>query len=264
MPSDVPDFCTRERCVSCSCVALGSHQHSAGPFHCSKCWGDDAKDAPVAVSNWWEADDAARAWVEQAATLPACGMLITTGLGEHGFRVVVDSTRQFFHGVGAEKVWPAVQRMCSYLDDRVAAGVTPGVAVELGAGSGVPGMRLAQHGWRVHLTDVPTLLPLIHLNVKANQSSFGAACCPTVAALRWGCRADAGNVPGRPKLCLGSDITYFDDDFEPLLQTLHELRAAETVLAIQNRNACHERFAAAARAAGWHVEPATCRVHSCI
>ena len=64
----------------------------------------------------------------------------------------------------------------------------------------------------------------------------------------------------RVDLVIGSDVTYFDDDFAPLLATLAALDAHESVLAVQNRNGCHESFAREARRRGWAVEHATCRV----
>ena len=119
-------------------------------------------------------------------------------------------------------------------------------------------MLLAQHGWQVFLTDLPVLLPLVKLNVEANHSCFGDSESPRVAPLRWGCRADGDNLPARPDLCIGSDITYYDDDFAPLLETLHQLDPAEVLLAVQNRNGCHETFADTARQHGWLVVPASC------
>jgi hypothetical protein len=58
---------------------------------------------------------------------------------------------------------------------------------------------------------------------------------------------------------VGSDICYFEEDYEALLLTLAQLDAAASVIAIQHRNDCHVAFADAARARGWVVEEASVR-----
>ena len=254
MPSDVPDLDVCERCASCGRMGLG-RALCDGPFHCSHCWGEHEHNSPAAISAWWELDKAHHAWLERARfALPARVHCIN----DKAFEVVTDVTRQYFHGVGAQKVWAAAQRLCVLIDDRAAAGYKPGIAVELGAGVGIPGMLLAQYGWHIVLTDLPVLLPFVQLNVDANLSMFAGSERPTVAPLRFGCHADGANLPTRPDLCIGSDITYFDDDFEPLLETLLQLDPVEALLAIQNRNGCHDLFAAVARRHGWIVEQASC------
>ena len=271
MPSDLPELSKHGSCTSCGRTAVGTHQSSDGPFHCDQCWGKmdhEAAAIPAAACGWWKSDAVTLDWLERARTalLPAQGLLVKTSVGEQSFETIVDAKEQFFRGVGAKKVWPALARMCLYLDDLAASSGYKGTAVELGAGVGVPGMRLAQHGWSVVLTDLPVLLPLTALNVEANAGlglAARGARTPTIAPLRWGCSADAaalrtaaGSKP--PDLCFGSDITYFDDDFAPLLSTLRQLGARDNVIAIQNRNGCHETFAKAAEDLGWKVEPATC------
>ena len=151
-------------------------------------------------------------------------------------------------------MWPAVHRIIDFLDD--AFSEPRGIAIELGAGCGVPGIHLAKHGWKVVLTDLPILLPFTTLNVDANFAEAANEDRPRIAPLRWGCRADLDALPKRPTLCFGSDLVYFDDDYQPLLSTLKDIDAEETILAIQNRNNCHEAFAEAARSSGWTVEPA--------
>jgi hypothetical protein len=59
----------------------------------------------------------------------------------------------------------------------------------------------------------------------------------------------------------GSDICYFEEDFPSLLETLDHLDATTSVIGIQNRQGCHEMFAAAAAALGWTVECATTERH---
>ena len=179
MPSDLPDFEVHGECASCGRHTLGQHQQSCGPFHCSACWGDaDSNvDAPAAMCGWWEVE-AHAAWIGRARdALPRH----QTSFADETFEVVTDKPPStFFTGVGAAKVWPAVQRIMAYLNDVIRSAqhrrdsVHPRpprrpVVVELGCGCGVPGMLLARHGFDVVLTDLPWLLPLTHLNVSANE-----------------------------------------------------------------------------------------------
>ena len=258
MAHDLPDlFPALSACASCQRrkSTLGARLPSDGPFLCDRCWGrhdGDPIDSSAALADWWLSDAEAREWLARArAALPPEALPnINKPLPYH---VVLDPKHQYFHGVGSRKVWPAVHRIIDYLDDALSE--PRGIAIELGAGCGVPGIHLAQkHGWKVVLTDLPIILPFTTLNVDANFAANEDR--PRIAPLRWGCRADLDALPKRPTLCFGSDLVYFDDDYQPLLSTLKDIDAEETILAIQNRNNCHEAFAEAARSSGWTVEPA--------
>ena len=194
-------------------------------------------------------------------------------------RFITDKANSFFAGVGADKVWPAAERLCAYLE---AAQLSPGVAVEVGAGCSMPGIILARRGWDVTLTDLPWILPLVAANVEVNYPggggdigggpaggpADGSGRRPAVASLRWGCRLDADALlrrpaagatrdARRPDLVYGADIAYFEEDHPALLETLAHLQGARCVLAIQHRQGCQLSFAAAARARGWAVAEAT-------
>ena len=295
MPSDLPDFDSEGSCASCGRRADGCCQSSGGPFHCAQCWGDhldgsgsgtqtQSRAAAFASSclptartrhHWWTEAPATRDWLERTrAALPAqrlaMGFSSDDAEDEHFFTITDQAATCFGRGVGAKKVWPATLRLCRYLHD---AALEPGAVVELGAGVGVPGMLLARRGWRVTLTDLPWLLPLTALNVAAN---FGDDGCdgdgdggsdqhqarvhrPSVASLRWGNAGEAAALrrSRAPDLVIGADITYFDDDFVPLLEAVRALGAPRAVIAIQHRNNCHEEFARVARGRGWRVAPAT-------
>ena len=259
MAHDLPDlFPALSACASCQRrkSTLGARLPSDGPFLCRRCWGGhdrDPIDSSAALADWWLSDAEAREWLARArAALPPEALPnINKPLPYH---VVLDPKHQYFHGVGSRKVWPAVHRIIDYLDDALSE--PRGIAIELGAGCGVPGIHLAKHGWKVVLTDLPIILPFTTLNVDANFAEAANEDRPRIAPLRWGCRADLDALPKRPTLCFGSDLVYFDDDYQPLLSTLKDIDAEETILAIQNRNACHEAFAEAARSSGWTVEPA--------
>lgn len=265
------------------------------------CWGEDDEDkdkcgqgsaARQIIPQWWKAD-AVRPWLANAlACLPVQHKTLRlSDTVEENISFIVDKDNRFFCGVGADKLWPAAERLCTYLE---AALKVPGVALELGAGCSVPGVVLARRGWRVSLpysltalhpaplaylltlplrtsspthplrrvtlTDLPWILPLVEANLDANGLSSRER--PAVASLRWGCRldadalADAGFAPAGADLVYGADIAYFEEDHAALLDTLDHLRAATNVIAIQHRQGCHLSFAAAAKARGWTVAEA--------
>lgn len=262
MPSDLPECNAVGTCASCGVRDKGASVCD-GPFHCCACWGAiQAEQAPSTHADWWKARSLL-AWMERIKKQLATSQVQVNDIN---FAVLTDASEDCFIGVGARKVWACTQRLGYYLGAFVSSS-TPGVAIELGAGVGIPGMLLARHGWRVCLTDLPWLLPLTSLNV---ESHFGAPDThelqnfprPSVHALRWGQPADVDAIlsalgGARPDLCCGGDICYFDDDLIPLLDTLRRLNARVNILAIQRRNACDERLISVAREQGWLVEHAT-------
>ena len=240
-PSDTPVFTARGVCASCSSEGVGQHQKHDGPFHCAACWGDGSASSPPAADNWWTAD-AHSAWVERAhAALSAQQVSVPLGSGKETFSVLTDPSKASFAGVGATRVWAATLRIAQFLDEWVEfEHPRPATAVELGCDCGVPGMLLARRGWHVELTDLPWLLPFTSLNVDANtwREADGSR-RPHVAPLRWGNRAEAEQqlrATDAPDLVIGADVTYFDDDFGPLLDALGALRGHTNIIAVQNRN----------------------------
>ena len=188
--------------------------------------------------------------------------------GHEVFKALTDPHESGFRGVGARKVWACTVRMSHFLDvyatERSRRGTNAtGVAVEIGAGTAALSMLLTRRNWRVAATDLPWLLPLTHLNTECNDLGPGNL---SVLALRWGQPADVNAIresllPARGgesivDLAFGSDVCYFEDDFDPLLDSLQRLGARENILAIQSRNGCVERFSEAATRRGWQVVPA--------
>ena len=273
MPSDMPEMTLHGACTSCGFEGAGQRQPTDGPFHCEACWGSASSSGfmHAVVPAWWMATEACLAWTERALkTLhPFSLKLQFAGGGEETVQAIVDKENTYFSGVGADKVWPSTYRICRYLDDMVTTeAMPPGEAIEVGCGCGVPGIMLARRGWRIVLTDLPWLLPLVDANVAANFRHDDPR-RPAITALRWGSALDASSAwrgtwrggrwsfDARPGIVYGADIAYYDEDFEVLLDTLERLNGVLTLVAVQHRNECHVRFAAAARARGWDVQPAT-------
>ena len=276
MPSDMPSMDDAGTCASCGQrTSCGSPQPSGGPFHCCHCWGtNDTMDGVSPVVHRWWAGAEHTAWVSRAcASLPVQSMSIRmSDTKSEDVSFVVDRSNHYFSGVGANKVWPATQRLCAYLEAAfLEKGLQPpGSAIEIGAGCGVAGIILARRGWRVTLTDLPWILPLVEANVEANLSTSRGEQArdgqqeqrPLVAALRWGHRVDADALVGpsaeaAPDIVYGADICYFEEDHAALLETLEHLQAPHNVIAIQHRQGCQLSFAAAARQRGWLVAEAT-------
>ena len=165
----------------------------------------------------------------------------------------------------SEKGLASPRQNVPYLDDLAASSGYKGTAVELGAGVGVPGMRLAQHGWSVVLTDLPVLLPLTALNVEANAGlglAARGARTPTIAPLRWGCTATRllcvrpRAQAARPVLRLGHHL------FRRRLCSIALDAEAVGGTRQRDRDSESQRLPRDVRKAaedlGWKVEPATC------
>lgn len=161
--------------------------------------------------------------------------------------------------VTADTVWPGAYLLASYCSQPEVARTLAGARViELGAGSGVPGLAAWVAGARtVALTDLPENLDRLRAVVAANGASAGVEvqpvdwCAPPARAEAW-------------DVLLAADCVFWPALFAPLLQTLRALahpdgaaarRAPPRVLlSVTRRLDRAERFAAAARAAGWAIE----------
>ena len=65
------------------------------------------------------------------------------------------------------------------------------------------------------------LAPVLHMRGGADGCSASTGTCEPTDA---------------PDLVIGADVTYFDDDFGPLLDALSALRGYTNIIAVQNRN----------------------------
>ncbi|KAK9832320.1 hypothetical protein WJX74_006168 [Apatococcus lobatus] len=123
--------------------------------------------------------------------------------------------------------------------------------VDLGSGTGVTGIALAQAGASVTLTDLPHICPLTRENVEANceMSSIHAQ----VLEHCWG---DEVKTLGRaPDVITGADVMYEQEHFPALLATLQDLSAVHTVilLAFRMRGRGEFNFLDLCRDGGFHV-----------
>ncbi len=111
----------------------------------------------------------------------------------------------------AAKVWPCAYHLAEWLYAAVATAASDGVrarrVIELGAGSGLPGLAAwAAGAVEVCLTDLPANLPRLHEAVELN----GAADCVGVAALDWTSPVPAPLLGGGPwDVILAADCVFW-------------------------------------------------------
>lgn len=102
--------------------------------------------------------------------------------------------------------------------------------VELGCGTGLLGIVIAQMGQKILLTDMPHVLPQIEHNVKENLEGEAAARC-SVSPLTWG-NEEHGEAAGKFDLVLCSDLVYKEETKEPLVKTLRALTHPGSIVAM--------------------------------
>ncbi|KAI4126940.1 MAG: hypothetical protein LQ338_003462 [Usnochroma carphineum] len=77
---------------------------------------------------------------------------------------------------------------------------------------------------QIHLTDLPTIVPLLTLNIALNSPPT-----PTTAhVLNWGAPIP-NTIPSPPDILLAADCVYFEPAFPLLLQTMRELIGPDTI-----------------------------------
>ena len=123
--------------------------------------------------------------------------------------------------------------------------------LELGAGTGLPGLAAARLGAQVTLTDRPRALPLLRRNAEHNGLSV------SVVELEWGCTPPEWSQAETPpfNLVLGADIVCHEESMAPLIATLRQLLrgGGEALISNKCRDVAEHRFWEAA-AAEFHVE----------
>ena len=129
--------------------------------------------------------------------------------------------------------------------------------LEVGAGCGLLGLVLAQEwGAKVLLTDTPTATTTLVANVAANEDALVSPAEAEAKILRWDVASDRdglgwtaaaeeeGSGPGEnlvADIILGTDVVFTEWLVEPLLETLHALCKAETVVYLCLQPRCQVR-----------------------
>mmetsp|Transcript_32077 Transcript_32077/g.92159 ORF Transcript_32077/g.92159 Transcript_32077/m.92159 type:complete len:291 (+) Transcript_32077:70-942(+) len=152
-------------------------------------------------------------------------------------------------GIVGFRVWRAARLLCRYLEQREAGLWAPPLAkatlragcrvLELGAGCGLVGIACAHLGAEATLTDAAEVLPMTRRNVGANPLPASAGRAIRVRELAWGCDVREAFPRGSFDLVLGSDLTYYQSLYNPLLLTLLQLvdEESEVLLAhVQRRD----------------------------
>lgn len=123
--------------------------------------------------------------------------------------------------------------------------------LELGAGTGLPGLAAARLGAHATLTDRPRALPLLRRNAEHNKLTV------TVLELEWGCSPPEWSEAQAPpfQLVLGADVVCHDESMEPLIATLRQLLrgGGEALICNKCRDTAEHRFWHSA-AEHFHVE----------
>ncbi|KAL6072086.1 Protein N-lysine methyltransferase METTL21A [Balamuthia mandrillaris] len=99
--------------------------------------------------------------------------------------------------------------------------------LELGAGTGIPGLLLARYGARVTITDLPHVVPQMEWNADHNKPPSPLEPC-RAAPLAWGEKSEA--VTGTFDVIIGADVVYWERNFAPLIETLKEHSNDDTVI----------------------------------
>ncbi|KAI9805581.1 MAG: hypothetical protein M1825_000832 [Sarcosagium campestre] len=134
-------------------------------------------------------------------------------------------------GCGGQ-AWPSGMVMARHLlgtlDPEELKGQT---VVELGAGGGLVGLALALHSPKttVHITDLPSMLPLLQLNVTLNKLESRVQ----ASVLSWGDPIPSW-IPKNPSMILAADCTYHEPAFPLLLSTLLALSSGADIDSIQD------------------------------
>ncbi|XP_026292991.1 protein N-lysine methyltransferase METTL21D-like [Frankliniella occidentalis] len=102
--------------------------------------------------------------------------------------------------------------------------------LELGAGVGCVGIVAACFGANVTVTDLPSVLPLLQLNIKENKNVWASGGGQVRATeLSWGKMI---NELESPDLLLLADCVYYSESIIPLVETMKQISTRETEIII--------------------------------
>ena len=132
----------------------------------------------------------------------------------------------------ARWVWDSCPRLCEYLcESQVATTIRGKSVIELGAGTGLPGLVCSRLGAKsVTLTDLPSELDLLRLNVDENKRDGYGDAPVDVRACAWG-KLDAFSGE-RFDVVIVSDVLYHQphETMRALAETLKALVAKDGVV----------------------------------
>lgn len=129
-------------------------------------------------------------------------------------------------------LWDGSIALAQHVAAHFADGLAGQRVVELGAGTGLPGLAAARLGARVVLTDRPRALPLLARNVQAN----GLADCVSVEPLEWsrpGCAALLASGPVH--LVLAAECIAHEESFGVFVETLLALSEGGASILLSNK-----------------------------
>ncbi|KAL4613128.1 CN138 protein-like [Arapaima gigas] len=142
--------------------------------------------------------------------------------------------QQYSEGDVGCVVWDAAIVLAKYLESEAffepAAGKNVWLnrrVLELGAGTGVPGLMAASLGASVTLTDLQELQDLLHMNMEENRKLITQGSV-TARELTWG--GDVTEFLPEPDFILMADCIYYEQSVAPLLKTLRDLAGAHTCI----------------------------------
>eukprot|EP01010_Urceolus_cornutus_P001092 NODE_1607_length_826_cov_240.187902_g1247_i0.p1 GENE.NODE_1607_length_826_cov_240.187902_g1247_i0~~NODE_1607_length_826_cov_240.187902_g1247_i0.p1 ORF type:complete len:253 (-),score=63.69 NODE_1607_length_826_cov_240.187902_g1247_i0:67-744(-) len=175
----------------------------------------------------------------------AAGSTSLLPVGATGHTIAL-SVNPFVTPCLGSELWPAAQRLISFLVDTHAADYFVQKRVlEIGAGLGAVGLALGRLGAMVTITDQLPLLPLLQHNVSLNFPD-----CDRVHAreLNWAHPLPVWARDADFSLIVASDIVYDGMFFADLLRTLNILSHTDTDIffAIPHRDEAQPFFEEAA------------------
>eukprot|EP01112_Ceratiomyxa_fruticulosa_P023001 TRINITY_DN8616_c0_g1_i1.p1 TRINITY_DN8616_c0_g1~~TRINITY_DN8616_c0_g1_i1.p1 ORF type:complete len:277 (-),score=61.32 TRINITY_DN8616_c0_g1_i1:8-838(-) len=112
--------------------------------------------------------------------------------------------------------------------------------IEIGAGTGLAGLGVACLGANVILTDLPSVLKILEINVEANRNRVEDRC--VVSPLVWG--EDCSSLGPPFDFVIASDVLYTQESHKPLLKTLCALSDQNTtvIMAYERRRKINDKF----------------------
>lgn len=131
------------------------------------------------------------------------------------------------------RIWSAGPVLCRWLEsehvkDDKSRSLKGRKVLELGAGCGLVGLLCAHLGADVTLTDTKEVMAFTQSNVDKNALPPDSDGRISVRELLWGTDSTAAFERGSYDLVVGSDVTYYQVLFEPLMITLLQLAHRET------------------------------------